>query len=43
MDIIKAAFFTVVFITGLPDILEEQSTLSIFYAPNDFNRVLQTV
>lgn len=40
MDVIKAAFFSVVFMTGLPDILEEQSTLSIFYAPKDFNMVL---
>lgn len=43
MDVIKATFFSVVFITGLPDILEEQSTLSVFYAPEDFNPVLQTV
>lgn len=43
MDVIKATFFSVVFITVLPDILEEQSTLSVFYAPKDFNTVLQTV
>lgn len=43
MDVIKAAFFGVVFVTGLPDILEERSTISIFDAPKDFNTVLQTV
>ena len=43
MDVIKATFFSVVFVTGLPDVLDEQSTLSIFYAPEDFNTVLQTV
>lgn len=43
INVIKAAFFSVVFVTGLPGILGEQSTLSIFYAPKDFNAVLQTV
>lgn len=42
-DVIKAAFFGVLFVTGLPDILEEQSTLSLFRAPKDFNTAPQTV
>lgn len=43
INVIKPAFFSVVFVTGLPGILEEQSISSIFYAPKDFSTVLQTV
>lgn len=43
MDVIKATFSSVVFITSLPDVLEEQSILSIFCAQKDFNTMLLTV
>lgn len=43
INIIKTAFFSVVFATGLPGILEVQSTSSIFYAPKDFSTVLHNV
>lgn len=43
INVIKATSFSVVFVTGLPGILEGQSTSSIFYVPKDFITVLQTV